>query len=150
VKIGRGVRQGRSFLPILFNLYSEYFSKEALEGFGGFKRGGKLIRTTEYVDDLFLLDQEGKALQGMAVRPNEIGRCYGMEINVKNPKLKLKATILSTDRNRLKTTTVCRTFQLFGQQVTNAARFTREIKSRIATVKPASTRVRHFSPANWT
>jgi hypothetical protein len=32
VKIGRRVRQGCCLLPILFNLYSEYLTKEALEG----------------------------------------------------------------------------------------------------------------------
>jgi hypothetical protein len=37
VKIGRGVRQGYCLSPILFNLYSEYRTKEALEGFGEFK-----------------------------------------------------------------------------------------------------------------
>jgi hypothetical protein len=37
VKIGRGGRQGCSFSPILYNLYSKYLTKEALEGFGDFK-----------------------------------------------------------------------------------------------------------------
>ena len=41
VKIGRGDRQGCCLSPILFNLYSECFAKEALEGFGDFKIGGK-------------------------------------------------------------------------------------------------------------
>jgi len=29
------------FVAILFNLHSEYLTKEALEGFGDFKIGGK-------------------------------------------------------------------------------------------------------------
>ena len=41
VKSGRGVRQECCLLPILFNLYSECLTKEALEGFGDFKIGGQ-------------------------------------------------------------------------------------------------------------
>jgi hypothetical protein len=41
VKIGRGVRQGCCLSSILFNLYSSYLTKEALEGFGDFKTGDK-------------------------------------------------------------------------------------------------------------
>jgi hypothetical protein len=37
VKIGRGVTQGCCLSWILFNLYSEYLTKEAVEGFGDFK-----------------------------------------------------------------------------------------------------------------
>ena len=40
VKSGREVRQGCCFSSILFNLYSECLTKEALEGFGDFKIGG--------------------------------------------------------------------------------------------------------------
>jgi hypothetical protein len=41
VKTGRGFRQGCCLSPILFNFYSEYLIKEAVEGFEDFKIVGK-------------------------------------------------------------------------------------------------------------
>jgi hypothetical protein len=48
----------------MFNLYSEYLTKEALERFGDFKIGGQVIRTVKYADDLVLLAKEETVLQG--------------------------------------------------------------------------------------
>jgi hypothetical protein len=62
VKIGRGVRQGCCFPPILFNLYSEYLTEEALEELEDFKIGGQIIHTLKYADDLVLLAKEEKVL----------------------------------------------------------------------------------------
>jgi hypothetical protein len=87
VKIGRGVRQVCCLSPILFNLYSEYLTKEALEGFGDFKIGGQVIRTVKYADDLELLAKEENVLQDMVDRLIEIARCYGMEINMEKTKV---------------------------------------------------------------
>jgi hypothetical protein len=82
VKIGRGVRQGCCLSPILFNLYSEYLTKEALEGSGAFKIGGQIIHTVKNADDLVLLAKEEKVLHDIINKLIEIGRCYGMEMNV--------------------------------------------------------------------
>jgi hypothetical protein len=35
--------------PILFNFYSDYLTKEAVEGFGGFKTGGQLLLAIEEI-----------------------------------------------------------------------------------------------------
>jgi hypothetical protein len=59
--------------PILFTLYSECLTKEALEGFGDFKIGGKIIHTVKYADDLVLLAKEEKLLQDMIDNLIEIG-----------------------------------------------------------------------------
>jgi hypothetical protein len=40
----------------------------------------------KYADDLVLLAKEEKVLQDMIDKLIEIGRCYGMEINVKKQK----------------------------------------------------------------
>ena len=72
MKTGRGVRQGRCLSPILFYLYSEYLTKEALEGFGDFKIGGEIINTLKYADDLVLLAKEEKVLQDMIDKLIEI------------------------------------------------------------------------------
>jgi hypothetical protein len=76
--------------PILFSLYSEYLTKEALEGFGDFRIGGQVISTVKYADGLVPLAREETVLQGMIDRLIEIGRCHGMERNVG------KATVMRT------------------------------------------------------
>jgi hypothetical protein len=51
--------------PILFNLYNECLTKEALEGFGDFKIGGQIIHTVNDADDIVLLAKEEKVRQDM-------------------------------------------------------------------------------------
>ena len=73
--------------PILFNLYSECLTKEALDGLGDFNIGGQIIQNVKYADDLVLMVKGETVLQGMIDKIIEIGRCYGMEMNVKKTKV---------------------------------------------------------------
>jgi len=113
VKIGRGVRQGCCLSPILSKLYSECLTKEALEGFGDFKISGQIIHTVKYADDLVLLTKEEEVLQDMIDKVIEIGRCCGMEMNVKKTHKfieKFKTTTPSKNYDGPKTTTECGIF----------------------------------------
>ena len=112
MKNGRRVRQGCCLSPLLFNLYSECLTKETPEEFVDFKTGGQIIHTVKYADDLVLLAKEEKVLQDMIDKLIEIGRCYGMEMNVEKNKSNenFKTTIPSKNYDRPKTTRECGTF----------------------------------------
>jgi len=71
----------------MFNLYSECLTKEALDGLGDFNIGGQIIQNVKYADDLVLMVKGETVLQGMIDKIIEIGRCYGMEMNVKKTKV---------------------------------------------------------------
>jgi hypothetical protein len=137
VKIGRGVRQGCCLSLILFNLYSKYLTKQALEGFGDFKVGEQVIRTVKYADDIVLLAKEETVLQGMIDRLIEIGKHYEMEMNVEKTKVMrisrqpspIKITI---DQKQLENVEY---FNYLGSMITNDERCTHEIKSRTAMAK---------------
>ena len=148
MKIGRGVRQGCCLSPILFNLYSECLTKEALEGFGDFKIGGQIIHTVKYSDELVLLAKEEKVPRDMIYTLTEIGRCYGMEMNVE------KTEVMRISRQSFpakimiyqKQPENVESFKYLGSMLTNDGRCTCEIKSRIAMAKAAFNKKRaHFT-----
>ena len=99
-------------IEVWFNLYSEYLIEEALEGFGEFKIGGQIIHTAKYADDFVLLAKEEKVLQEKIDKLIEIGRCYGVELNVERNKSNenFKTTIPNKNYDRPKTTRECGIF----------------------------------------
>jgi hypothetical protein len=74
------------FVNVLFNFYSECLTKDALDGLGDFNIGGKIIQNVKYADGLILMAKEETVLQGMIDKLIEIGRCYGMEMNLEKQK----------------------------------------------------------------
>jgi hypothetical protein len=123
--------------PIIFKFYSDVLTKEALEGFGDFKIGGKVIFTVKYANDLVLLAREETVLQDMVDRLTEIGRCYGMEMNVEKTKVmrisrQPSPVQIMIDQKQPENVEY---FNYLGSMITNCARCTREIKYKIAMAK---------------
>jgi hypothetical protein len=124
---------------ILCNLHSECLAKEALHRFGDFKIGGQVICTVKYADDLVLLAKEENMLQGVVDRLCEIGRPYGMEMNVEKTRVmrisrQSSPVQIMIDQKQLENVEY---FNYLGSMLTNDARCTREIEYRIAMVKEA-------------
>jgi hypothetical protein len=93
----------------------------------------------KYADDLVLLAKEEKVLQGMIDRLIEIGRHYGMEMNVEKTKVmrisgQPSPMKIMIDQKQLENVEY---FNYLGSMITNDARCTHEIKSRIAMAKAA-------------
>src|SRR5215469_7717615 len=63
-EIGRGVRQGCSLSPLLFNIYSETLMKEVKKRVkGGIKVGGEMLKMIRYADDQVILAYNERGLQ---------------------------------------------------------------------------------------
>jgi hypothetical protein len=81
VNTGRRVRQGCCLSPILFKLYSEYLTKEAVEGVGDIQTV-QVIGTVKEKYDLVILAKEETVRQSMINRANGTGRRFAMKMNV--------------------------------------------------------------------
>ena len=116
LKPGKGVRQGCCLLQVLFNIYSNYLTKEALEGFGDFKIGGLVIHIVKYADVLVLLTNEKMIQLGITDSLVGIRTCRGMEMYVEKTKVmrisrQPPEMHITTDK---KTVVQCGIFQVFG------------------------------------
>ena len=87
VKVERGIRQGCIISSLLFNLYSEFMMREAMEGVEGIKFNEINITDIRYADDAVLVADKLKKMQKMVDSLNDTCRAYGMEINVKKVKV---------------------------------------------------------------
>ena len=106
----------------------------------------------KYADDLVVLAKEEKVLQDMIDKLTEIGRCYGMEINVEKTKVMRISrqpfpVKIMIDQKQLENV---ESFEYLGSMLTNDGRCTCEIKCRIAMTKAAFNEKRALLLAHWT
>ena len=138
--IRKGVRQGCIISPILFNLYSEFMIREALDNLEGVKFGGVNITNLRYADDAVLIAESFRQLQSMMDKLNERCKEYGMSINVKKTKVMILG---NSDEEfgeiKLNDTVLERVtkYKYLGSWITEDGRCDEEIKTRIAMAKAA-------------
>src|SRR5437867_3723400 len=82
VGVERGVRQGCVISPMLFDLYSEFVIRGAVEGVEGIGFGGVNITNLRYADDAVLVAERRRKVQKMVDGLGTTCKEYGMEINV--------------------------------------------------------------------
>jgi len=101
----------------------------------------------KYADDFVLLAKEEKVLKDTIDKLIEIGRCYGMEMNVEKTKVvrisrQLFPVKIMIDQKQLENV---ESFKYLGSILTNDGRCTCEIKCRIAMAKAAFNKKRALS-----
>jgi len=85
----KGVRQGCTLSPLVYNLYDEAMMREALyEVKCGIKVGGHIIKTVWFADYKALIASSKKELQELMDNINKVTQKYGLKINVKQTKVK--------------------------------------------------------------
>lgn len=84
----RGIKQGCILSPVLFNLYSEYIFREALQNMDehGIILNGERINNIRYADDTVIFTDSISSLQALMDNVTRVSREYGLEINAQKTK----------------------------------------------------------------
>ena len=83
-KIGKGVFQGCTLLPCLFNLHKEYivWNDRLDEAQTGIKIAWRNINNLKYTDDTTLMAESKEKLKGISMRVKEESEKAGLRHNI--------------------------------------------------------------------
>ena len=96
-KIGRGVLQGYTLSPCLFNLYAEYIMRNAglEEVQAGIQIAGRNINNLRYADDTTLMAETEEKLKILLMKVKEESEKVGLKFNIQKIKIMASDPITS-------------------------------------------------------
>ena len=131
-KIGKGVRQGCTLSPYLFNFYAEYIMWNARldEAQAGIKIAGTNINNLRYADYTTLMAESEEERKSFLMRVKEEGSKVGLKCNIQKTKIKASNPITSwqIDGEKVETET---DFIFVGFKITVDSDCSHEIKRRL-------------------
>ena len=128
-QIGKGVHQGCILSPCLFNLYAEYFMRNAGldETQAGIKIAGRNLNNLRYADDTTLM-AESKELKSLLMKVKEESEKVGLELNIQKTKIMASGPITSWQIDGETVDTVL-DFIILGSKITADGDCSHEIKT---------------------
>ena len=128
-QIGKGIRQGCTLSPCLFNLYAEYIMQNARldEAQSGIKIAGRNINNLRCVDDITLMAESEEELRSLLMKVKENSEKIGLKLNIQKTKIIASGPITSWEIDGETVETVA-DFTFLGCKITADGDCSHEIK----------------------
>ena len=96
-QIGKGICQGCTLSPCLFNLYAGYIVRNARldEAKAGIKISGRKINNLRYADDTTLMAESEEELKSLLMKVKEESKKVGLRLNIQKSKIMASSPINS-------------------------------------------------------
>ena len=128
-QIRKGICQGCTLSPCLFNLYAGYIVRNARldEAQAGIKISGRKINNLRYADDTTLMAESEEELKSLVMKMKEESKKVGLRLNIQKSKIMASSPITSwqIDGETVETVT---DFIFSGSKITMEGDCSHEIK----------------------
>ena len=96
-QIGKGIYQGCTLSPCLFNFYAEYIMRNAglEEAQAGIEIAGRNINNLRYADDTTLMAESEEKLKSLLMKVKEESEKVGLTLNIQKTKIMASGPITS-------------------------------------------------------
>ena len=139
-QIGKGVRQGCTLSPCLFNFYAEYIMRNAglEEAQAGIKIARRNINNLRYSDDTTLMAEREEELKSLLMKVKEESEKVGLKLNIQKTKIMSSGPSTPWEIDG-KTVEIVADFNLGGSKIITDCDCSHEIKKCLFLVRKVMT-----------